>query len=120
LEEGFIHMNAKYLQMLKNALSLMKKNDELKVSSDERVQELESQVKQLEFDKDVLDYMVISRDSIIYELEEAGYYAPVDNAPDVVLSEADVMHLVAHNASIVQAHHVDDELNSPFDAEQKQ
>jgi hypothetical protein len=35
-------MNAKYLQMLKNALSLMKKNDELKVSSDERVQELES------------------------------------------------------------------------------
>jgi hypothetical protein len=57
---------------LTNALDLMKKNDALKVSSDKRIEELECQVKQLEFDKDVLDNMIISRDSIIYQLEDAG------------------------------------------------
>jgi hypothetical protein len=51
------------------------------VECQKRVQEVESHVEQLEFDKDVLQAMVISRDSIIYELEDAGYFAPVGDEP---------------------------------------
>jgi hypothetical protein len=42
--------------------------------------------------------------------------APVDNAPDLVMGENAVMHLVAREASIVQAHHVND---APVDEEFK-
>jgi hypothetical protein len=44
LEEGLSKMNAKYLSDMKSALSVIKNDDELKVASDKRVQERESQV----------------------------------------------------------------------------